>query len=190
MAGFTDYPPGCTPTKRWSYALGAAPSTVVRVSQTTSVRHAVRVLLVDEQERLLLFRSAHELTGDAFWFPAGGGLEDGEDVRAAAVREVAEETGLADLELGPEVWHRRHVFSWRGERLDQRERWFLARVDHFDPEVHGWTEDEKEDLTAFRWWSLDELEAAEDTLVPRNLPLLLSDLLRHGPPPSPIEVSA
>ena len=65
------------------------------------IRHAVRVLLLDEQERVLLLRGVRPETGTAFWFPAGGRLEDGEDARSAAVREVAEETGLADVPLVP-----------------------------------------------------------------------------------------
>lgn len=64
-----------------------------------TIRHAVRVLLLDEHDRLLLFRAEDPGTGAVFWFPAGGGIEDGEDAVAAARREVAEETGLTDLQL-------------------------------------------------------------------------------------------
>jgi len=53
------------------------------MSDAPQLRHAVRVLLVDEEDRLLLFRGEEPETGAAFWFPAGGGLEEGEDVRIA-----------------------------------------------------------------------------------------------------------
>jgi ADP-ribose pyrophosphatase YjhB (NUDIX family) len=49
------------------------------------------VLLLDEQDRLLL-SSAHDREGRPFWFPAGGGLKEGEVAHAAAKREVVEET--------------------------------------------------------------------------------------------------
>jgi hypothetical protein len=115
------------------------------------LRHSVRVLLLDEEDRLLLFRVDHPETGGALWFPPGGGLEDGEDVRAAAVREVAE-------------------------------------VAHFEPDGAGMTEMEKADLTECRWWTLDELEAATDELVPRDLAARLRALLVDGPPARPIDV--
>jgi 8-oxo-dGTP pyrophosphatase MutT (NUDIX family) len=46
-------------------------------------------------------------------------LEGDEDARSVAVREVAEETGVADVALGPEVRRRRHIFTWRGVRWDR-----------------------------------------------------------------------
>jgi ADP-ribose pyrophosphatase YjhB (NUDIX family) len=152
------------------------------------LRQAVRVLLLDEDDRLLLFRGVQPSSGEAFWFPAGGGLEEGEDVRAAAAREVREETGLRSLVLGPEVWRRRHVFTWRGVEWDQRERWFMARVAAFSPSRAGLTESEAADLTAWRWWTLAELDAAADELVPRDLAVRMRALLSDGPPAEPIEV--
>src|SRR3954468_17480268 len=158
------------------------------MSGAPRLRHSVRVLLLDEHDRLLLFRSEQPDTGAAFWFPPGGGLEHGEDARAAAAREVAEETGLVDVVLGPEVWRRRHVFTWRGLRFDQRERWFMARVLHFEPIGAGMTTTEKADLTACRWWTQAELDATTDELVPRDLAARLRALLNDGPPASPVDV--
>ena len=157
-------------------------------SDTSRLRYAVRVLLLDEQDRLLLFRAEDPDRGRAFWFPAGGGLEEGEGARAAAAREVAEETGLRDIALGPEVWRRRHEFAWRGVRSDQRERWFMARVGHFVPNGAAMTETEKVDLTACRWWSLEELDATSEDLTPRALAAHLRALLRDGPPTHPFNV--
>jgi 8-oxo-dGTP pyrophosphatase MutT (NUDIX family) len=153
-----------------------------------SLRHAVRVLLLDERDSLLLFRAEDPEDGSVFWFPAGGGVEDGEDAQAAAKREVFEETGLTDLRLGPEVWHRRHMFTWRGVELDQRERWFLARVARFEPDGRAMTENEKLDLKECRWWTLQELETTGDLLTPRDLALRLRSLLADGLPLHPFQV--
>jgi 8-oxo-dGTP pyrophosphatase MutT (NUDIX family) len=165
-------------TIEWAKSLG----------ETPRLRYSVRVLLLDERDRLLLFAAEEPATGARFWFPPGGGLEEGEDVFAAAARELAEETGLADVALGPEVWRRRHVFAWRGVEWDQRERWFMARVPHFEPDGRAMSAAEKTDLNAWRWWSVAELESAGDDLVPRDLAARLRQLLGDGPPSSPVDV--
>ena len=62
---------------RWPEA--PAPGSVVRL--------AVRVLLVDQEDRVLLFRySAHD--GERFWCTPGGGIDANESPCDAARREV------------------------------------------------------------------------------------------------------
>jgi 8-oxo-dGTP pyrophosphatase MutT (NUDIX family) len=152
------------------------------------IRRAVRVLLVDEDDRVLLFCARNPEADVVFWFPPGGGIEPGEDVQDAARRELEEELGRRDVQLDAEVWHRRHIFTWREVRYDQRERWFLAHVGHFEPDMAGVTETEKTDLAGWRWWTLSQLETTTDQLTPRQLAAHLSDLLRDGPPLQPIRV--
>ena len=152
----------------------------------TVTRQAVRVLVLDERDRLLLFRAVAE--DGPFWFPPGGGLEAGEDARRAAARELAEETGLRGVELRPEVWRRRNVFTYRGTTYDQRERWLLARVPGFEPDTAGMGDVEREDAGTWRWWTVEELGRTGERLVPRDLAARLRALLADGPPAEPIEV--
>jgi len=154
------------------------------------IRNAVRVLLLDEDDRLLLLRLDQAEAGRSFWHTPGGGVEAGEDGHAAAAREVLEETGLRELQLGAEVWYRRHRFTYRHVDYDQRERWFLARVAHFQPVPTGLTEEEQADLTDWRWWTLEAMQDTEEELVPRDLPVRLRELLRDGPRGDPIDISA
>lgn len=135
----------------------------------------------------MLFRGESDADGGGFWFPVGGGVESGETAEQAAVREVFEETGRR-IELGPEVWTRRHVVAWDGTTFDVRERWFLTRVDSFEIDISGFTPDEQRLVTRHAWWSLDELDRAPERMVPANLATLLRALLRDGPPPHPVRV--
>lgn len=152
------------------------------------IREAVRVLLVTPDERVLLLAAENP---DRFWFPPGGGVEEGEDPQVALQREVLEETGLALQDVGVEVWHRRHVFAWREVQYDQRERWFLARVpEAFPIDRSGWTPVEQADLHEASWFTLDELDTTTDRLVPTDLAARLRALLRDGPPTEPVEVGA
>jgi ADP-ribose pyrophosphatase YjhB (NUDIX family) len=156
---------------------------------TPVVRPTVRVLVLAgtaDLTRVLLFRAY-----DGYWFPPGGGLEGMETYEEAAHRELAEETGLTGVGIGPHIWNRRDVFEWRGGMLDVRERWYLARIpDVVHVDSTGWTPEEREDLTAHRWWSLPELEETTERLVPRSLAGLVRGLIRDGTPAEPLEVGA
>jgi len=157
-------------------------------TRTPRLREAVRVLLVDDQERVLLFQTRNPRSGRTFWFAAGGGLEDGETDVEAARREVAEETGLMLEQLGEPIWNRRHVFDWDRALIDVRERWYVARVPSFEIETGGWTDTERAGLTAHRWWTLEELHATDEHLAPRSLAHHLEHLLADGPPSAPIDI--
>jgi 8-oxo-dGTP pyrophosphatase MutT (NUDIX family) len=147
-------------------------------------RRAARVILVDEDDRVLLVRGhdAGEVTR-SWWFTVGGGLDAGEDGRAGAAREVFEETGLvvgpADL-VGP-VLTRSALFDFARVTCRQDEEFFLARVSGaHDFTADGWTELERDVLDEVRWWALDELDAAvaDGTVVyPVALPELVRGLL-------------
>ena len=153
------------------------------------IRPTARVLLLDENDRVLLFRGQDPNNPEVrFWFPAGGGIEKGESAETAARREVREETGLLEFVLGPHIWNRRHVFTFYGKEQDVREKWFFARVTHFEIDTSGFTEVEVEVMQEHRWWTLQELEETTDYLTPRSLAALLRDLLMNGLPKEPVTV--
>jgi ADP-ribose pyrophosphatase YjhB (NUDIX family) len=61
------------------------------------------------------------------WGLPKGHLEEGEDARQAAVREVSEETGLVRLEVGPELHTIDWLFRRRGARVHKFCTFFLMR---------------------------------------------------------------
>jgi double-stranded uracil-DNA glycosylase len=149
-------------------------------------RRAVRAVVLDGDERVLLVRFENPISGDVWWATPGGGIEDGETDEHALRRELLEETGLADVEVGPLVWTRRNEFAWLGELLDQREHIYLARAAAHEPAP---TIDlVPEGVAEVRWWTLDALETAGVRLAPSTLLPRLRGLLRDGPPPEPIDV--
>ncbi len=153
------------------------------------LREAARAVVLDPDDRVLLVR--FEFPGRVVWATPGGGLDEGETHEGAIRRELSEEAGLEDAELGPVIWMRTHVFElglgdWEG----QRERYFLVRSPHFEasPQL-SWEELNAEYVTAIRWWALGELEAAEEEqFAPRSLPALVRSLLEEGAPSEPLDV--
>ena len=149
-------------------------------------RDAVRALVVDRNDRVLLVLFRDD-AGQEWWATTGGGSLPGERPAETVRRELAEEVGLTDFELGPEIWTREHVFAWQGRIYRQRERYYLVRVDEHEPAPTI-------DLTAenvhdIRWWTLGELDAADpELLVPQSLAQRVRELLEHGPPREPIDV--
>ena len=153
-----------------------------------TVRQAVRIILIDPADRVLLMHFSNPSSGDRFWITVGGGIDAGESPEDAIRREVLEEVGLASFELGPAVWTRREVFEWAGELIDQSETFFLARVESFEPYAHSHTAIERAGVIDMRWWSVAELEATDEIIYPRTFVTHYRELLHSGPPPTPIDV--
>lgn len=137
--------------------------------RTEKWRRAARALIVDEQNRVLLVRWEPEST--AIWLAPGGGTDPGERSETAARRELSEELGRDDLDLGPFVFTRTFPFSSSTSGFSgQREAWYLVRTSHFDPgDIASLPGAEVERLTSARWWTLDEIRRTNERISPPHL---------------------
>ena len=140
-------------------------------------RLSARLLIVNDAGRLLLFRFVHKtgpLAGQDFWATPGGGVEEGETLDQAAVRELAEETGLRRDSVGVEVARREFTLQLPdGEFVTADERFFLVRVPVDSLSRTDWTAFEREVMVEHRWWSREELALTELTIWPENLVAML-----------------
>lgn len=167
---------------RWFRALAGV------VEQMRTPRAAARAIVLDPDDRILLVRFEHQRTGASWWATPGGGVAEGETHEAGLLRELAEELGLRNVELGPCVWEREHVFEWDDRVIRQQERCFVVRVPAFDvaPELDAELL-AAEGVHEHRWWTLGELEASSAVFAPRRLPLLVRELIEFGPPGEPVD---
>ena len=105
------------------------------------------------------------------WQMPQGGLDPGEEPRAAALRELEEETGIApahveilaqasrtfDYDLPPDLLGK----LWKGRYRGQRQHWFLARFNGRDEDVDIATRHPE-----FRAWQWVDPVRLPDLIVP------------------------
>ena len=152
------------------------------------IRQAVRALLLTPTHDILMVR--FEFPTRQVWALPGGGLDPGEDHLTALRRELVEETGLRDPEIGPHIWTREHVIPFIDGTFDgQRDVVHLVRTNRFDPEpAIGWEQMRAERVHEMRWWSLDEVASGSDIgFAPAALPRVLRQLVDEGVPSSPLD---
>jgi putative (di)nucleoside polyphosphate hydrolase len=101
--------------------------------------------------------------GEAWQMPQGG-IDPGEEPRAAALRELEEETGTANAELVAETkgWLTYDLPEalvgkvWGGRYRGQAQKWFAARFLGRDAEIDIQKHPHPE-FSAWQWARLDEL---------------------------------
>lgn len=146
-----------------------------------TLRVGARLLLLDADGRVLLIHERFDDDGHTHWLTPGGGVEGEEDLRVAAVREAYEETGI-EVELAVDaeaVLVTRRLWNWRELYFDQTDHFFVAHVPSGLPVVpQALTAVEQQTLLGHRWWTVAELQATDEVILPAGLGDLLAGLSR------------
>jgi 8-oxo-dGTP pyrophosphatase MutT (NUDIX family) len=158
------------------------------VPEEIKTRPTARVVLLDEEDRLLMLqihdpgatRGPNPITAD-FWLLVGGGVQPGETYEQAAFREVVEETGIREVSIGRCVWTQEKLVSDpAGELQLVIGRFFVGRVaSAATVSFAGHEPLEASTIVGYHWFTHEEIVAREndETFLPPGLGALLGDVL-------------
>ena len=144
------------------------------MTEVVRERLTARVMLFDPEGRILLLKGRLPSAPDkpGWWFTVGGGIEPGESLRAAALREIVEETGFAEVELGATLFETDQVLHDRKSRpVRHRATFLFARCAGGEPSRAGWQALEREFVDDIRWWTIGDLAASSEPVYPPDLAL-------------------
>jgi ADP-ribose pyrophosphatase YjhB (NUDIX family) len=157
-----------------------------------NLRHAVRAIILDQDDRILLCRFAIPKPDGTIvvWAAPGGGIETGETLLTALRRELHEEVGLALDADPPHVWHQEVVDPGHAAGYDGViNHYFIIRTTYYNP--RGALSDEEltaEHITRLQWWRPQDITDYDgtDLFSPRDLASPLATLISSGLPDRPV----
>ncbi len=156
-----------------------------------SRRRAARVVVLDPQDRVLLIeaRDPARRSTVGWWEIPGGGVDPGEEIVEAVRRELWEEAGIGDADIGPCVWTQRVEYTFGGYHFDQDEWIHVARCDGTSTGPQGLEYLEAVAFTQMRWWTVEELLDHGPRTIPYRMLEFVEDVAAGNWPEVPIDIT-
>jgi putative (di)nucleoside polyphosphate hydrolase len=131
-------------------------------------RLCVGIMLINRAGQVWIGRRRSRWAGDAsgyIWQMPQGGIIPGEGCQAAALRELAEETGAVSIEVLAEAprWLSYDLpdellgVALKGRYRGQRQKWFAMRFTGNDSEIDIAPRDRKAEFDDWRWAPVEEI---------------------------------
>ena len=155
------------------------------------VRENSRAVVLNDKNEIYLFKFHFAMLkhNKTLWVTPGGGLDADETYEECIKREIYEELGLEDVEIGEYVWYRNIWFeTTEGNSVLSKERYFVVHVGSIDFSFEHMTKYEKPLTKAGRWWSVEDISSSKEEFFIDNLPMRLKELMTSCDTVYPIEI--
>lgn len=134
------------------------------VSQEKEYRPCVGIMLFNKQGNIFIGK---RFDSDSYWQMPQGGVDDGEELEQAALRELLEEVGTdkAEIVSKNKEWIHYNLpeevipTCWNGRYSGQKQRWFLMKFCGKDKDININYTDHPE-FKEWRWQNVDDLVAS------------------------------
>ena len=125
------------------------------------LRNGVGIVVLNKENKVFVARRIDNPKN--FWQMPQGGVDEGEDLLTAALRELEEETSIKNVELIKEIKEimtyelPKHLLGiiWKGKYKGQKQKWFIMRFLGNDEEINIKTK--KPEFLEWKWIDLDKL---------------------------------
>ena len=128
-------------------APGTSPARPIRETRTEVSAGGVVYRRTDDGKIEILLAARRTRKGEIAWGLAKGGIEEGETIEEAAVREVREETGIEAV-IEETLGETRYFYVWEEVRIRKTVHFFLMRA------IGGNVEDRDDEMEEIRWFPL------------------------------------
>ena len=125
------------------------------------LRNGVGIMVINKEKKVFVGK---RIDNQEAWQMPQGGVDNNEDIKSAALRELYEETGITSVKILAESKHKYSYLLpenllgkiWKGKFKGQEQKWFLMKFLGDDKEIN--INMKNPEFSEWQWVNIDDLK--------------------------------